>query len=135
MKKVVVFKTASFIDLQRSINLGTWARRKGGLTNYKPGDVVVFQYNGDYYVAGIALGINPNLTVDVNIVNENWDSKDNADGQFEFVSFKELIPFTKQDFETQFPNSRTESKGKPVSIGFNHYIEITDTQFKSLLSI
>tara|TARA_R110001632_G_scaffold216958_1_gene345438 strand:+ start:456 stop:905 length:450 start_codon:yes stop_codon:yes gene_type:complete len=134
MKKIVVFKTASWIDLQRSIKEGVWARRKGGLTNVKAGDIVVFQYKGDYYVTGIATGINSNLTVDVNIVNENWDSKDNPEGQFEFVPFKDLIPFTKQDFENTFKNSRTESKGKPVSIGYNHYIEVNDSQFKLLLN-
>jgi hypothetical protein len=134
MKKVVVFKTSSWIDLQRSINLGKWARRKGGLTHYEAGDIVVFQYKGDYYITGIASGINLDLTVDVKVVNENWNSKDNTEGQFEFIPFKELIPFTKEDFEKEFKNSRTESKGKPVSIGFNHYIEINDDQFRSLLS-
>ena len=132
MKKVVVFKPASLIDSQRSINLGVWARRKGGLTNYEPGDIVTFQYKGDYYVAGVATGINSNLTVDVNVVNENWDSKDNTEGQFEFMPFKELIPFTKQEFESKFPK-RIGKKGNPISSGFNHYIDINNDQFRLLL--
>ena len=133
MKKLVVFKTASMSDLERSIKLGVWARRKGGL---KPStsDVIVFQFKGDYYVTGVYLSLNPNITINVDVTNENWDGKDNIEGQHEFIPFKDKFVFTKQEFETRFPSTRSENKGKPVSTGFNHYININDDQYIQLFT-
>ena len=134
MKKALIFKTHSMKDLMRSIKLGVWVKRKGGgLKEGNPGDVVVFQFEKDYYVGGVYVKHNPELTITPQETNSDWESKDNTDGQYEFIPFRDLTVIPKDEFEINFPNSKTEGANKPQSIGFNHYVSLEDGKLEKLL--
>ena len=135
MKNIVVFQTNNMADALGSIRLGKWARRKGGLseTKYTPNSLVVFRHTekgggqGEYYIAGIATKINNELTYDEQIINANWPSLDNTEGEFQFHPFTNPTPVRAKEFNEEFGGTKKAN-------GRNHTFELNEKNYQKLIS-
>lgn len=127
---VVVVKYNNSFDIFQSLYTGV-VQVRGSITS-EVGNILVFNntQDGTYTVGGIVVGSRSEVSTKV-----EWFNTTDTDYKFEhrIKGITPLKTFKKEGFETLFPNSRTQEKGKPSGISFHHKISLTDEQLEILL--
>lgn len=131
MTKAIVIKYNNAFDIFKSLETGV-VQVKGAIKS-QAGDILVFNdtSNGSYIVGGIVIKGRTEVETSV-----NWFDTTEGDYIFEH-QIKTITPvrvFTKEDFETKFPNSRTLKEGSAKGVSFHHTIELDEVQLEALLS-
>ena len=131
VNRVVVIKYNNSFDIFKSLETGVVQCDKSMLS--KPGDILVLNNTNDgtYVIGGLVTSGQRSVETNVDWFNTNQD-----DYKFEH-RIKSITPFrvfTKNDFETSFPNSRTIKSNKPSGISFHHYINLDDEQLEMMLA-
>ena len=131
MTKAIVIKYNNAFDIFKSLETGI-VQVKGAIKS-QAGDILVFNdtSNGSYIVGGIVIKGRTEVETSV-----NWFDTTEGDYTFEH-QIKTITPvrvFTKEDFETKFPNSRTLKEGSVKGVSFHHTIELDEVQLEALLS-
>ena len=130
MNKAIVIKYNNAFDIFKSLETGV-VQVKGAIGS-KAGDILVFNdtSNGSYVVGGVVVKGKSEVTTSI-----NWLDSSNKDYTFEHL-IKAIAPvkiFTKEEFESQFPNSRTLKEGTAKGISFHHTVELDEAQLEALL--
>ena len=131
MKKLVVIKYNNAFDIFRSLEAGV-VQVKGSI-NSQAGDFLVFNdtSNKSYILGGIITEGRKESSTKI-----EWLDTTQLDYVYEH-KFKSVFPikvFSKLQFESKFPNSRSIKEGTPKGISFHHTIELDDEQLRELLS-